>query len=49
MQVLVGDPHQLPPVGPGCVLQDLISAQLFPRVGAVGGVRGLGALPLPTS
>jgi ATP-dependent exoDNAse (exonuclease V) alpha subunit len=30
--LLVGDPHQLPPVGPGAVLQDLIDSGIVPRV-----------------
>jgi len=30
--ILVGDPDQLPSVGPGNVLQDLISSNLLPRV-----------------
>lgn len=30
--MLVGDANQLPPVGPGSVLQDMISLGSFPRV-----------------
>mgnify|MGYP006288333399 CR=1 FL=1 len=28
----VGDPHQLPPVGPGSVLQDCVKSGAFPQV-----------------
>jgi exodeoxyribonuclease V alpha subunit len=33
--VLIGDPNQLPPVGPGSVLQDMLASRIFPRVGHV--------------
>ena len=29
--LFVGDPHQLPPVGPGCVFHDLIEQQMCPH------------------
>ena len=30
--VLMGDPHQLPSVGPGCVLADLLASQVIPSI-----------------
>lgn len=40
--LLVGDPNQLAPVGPGSVMADMIATRAFPRVGALWRVVGGG-------